>query len=81
MKNPVAIIVFETKEDAEKVAQALREMLERFKFVTRCDYYDLCAVECTYEDSKYGWTNLEGISIHKESDGWITLMPDSIKLF
>lgn len=51
-------IVLDSRIEAEEVLDRLEAMLDKYDSVTVADFYELCGVEATYTDQKYGWTNL-----------------------
>jgi hypothetical protein len=61
-------IVLSTANEADLVVERLREVLKNYGFVTVSDLYDLVGLPSTFPDEKWGWTNLDDISISVEVD-------------
>ena len=68
-------IVFETRGDAEAVLDAMLDCIDRYKFVTVADLYDLADRSAPYTSSKYGWLNLRSAEVIRVRDGYIIKLP------
>ena len=70
-------VIFDSRGDAREVLDCMYDILDKFKMVSVADYYELGhAEECeTYTDRKYGWFNLDGAEIVRDSDGYRIMLP------
>lgn len=59
-------IIFDTQRDAEKVRDTLIKLAEDYGSASIADYYDICAVQYVYSDTRYGWCvkELKNSTIH-----------------
>lgn len=57
--------VFDTLKDAETIVDALLNLYEKYGFVTKAELYGLVGVVDCFADMKYGWKDLNGISIRR----------------
>lgn len=74
-------IVFDSRGDAEAVLSAMDEVIERYKFVTVADLYDLAEVTTTnYAANKYGWTDIRGAQVVRVRDGYMIKLPRALPL-
>ena len=55
--------VFDTLKDAETIVDTLLNLYEKYGFVTKADLYDLVGVVGCFADMKYGWKDLNGMSL------------------
>lgn len=72
-------IIFECRDDAERVLAELVCLIKLFGFAYVSDLYDLVNVANSYENTKYGWYNLTSASIKHTSDGYILDLPRPVK--
>lgn len=54
-------LVFPSRTHAEQVIDAMMPLLEKYKFVTVGDFFDLAGVSAEWTDRDYGWRDLRGI--------------------
>lgn len=73
-------IVFDTRDDAEKILSDLQDLIEKYTYVTVADLCDLVGVtpEFTYE--KYGWKDLTTARVGRTQSGYFIHLPDKILL-
>lgn len=68
-------IVFDTRGDAERVLEAMFDILNTYDSVSVLDLYDLADVSCTnYQANKYGWKALGGAKTERTRDGSYALV-------
>lgn len=81
-KTPVSFddIVFERREDAEKVLENLVELTMMYGMASVADFYELSNMDTTYIDNQYGWFELSMASVRRVRDGYILDMPKAEKL-
>lgn len=53
--NSVKDVILETRDDAERVIEALREAAERYGHVTVGDMYEVVGIEPVSTDHEWGW--------------------------
>lgn len=68
-------ILVDLRVDAEEVLDRLEAMLDKYDSVTVADFYELCGVDASYTDQKYGWTSLAGATINRVRGKWAMRMP------
>ena len=64
-------ITLTKKEEAELVAEHLRELLKRYGNVSLQDFNDLVGLPSTHEDHKFGWTKLDNMQVRKVDEGYL----------
>lgn len=62
-------VLFDTKENAEKILNAMRDILTEYGFVTVADLYDLVGFKTHYKQNYYGWISLPS-TVSEDSNGW-----------
>jgi hypothetical protein len=70
--------VFATKDDAENVLDAMKEVIKTYGHVSVSDFKDLAGIphKLTYRDSRTGWTNLDEVNVSiKYPDGYVLHLP------
>lgn len=72
MKN----VVYTTKEDAEQVLEAMRDLLNQYEQVTVADFLELSGIASKFSDNQIGWTDLADVSIKKDK-GYILQLPQA----
>lgn len=61
---------FNTRREAEDTIESLQEFISEYGYCTVGDVYDLIGMPVpAYGAEKYGWTNLNGISVHVCKNG------------
>lgn len=68
-------LVFETRDDAEKVLRLMTEMLSEYKRVSLLDLNDLIGRPTTPSEDHYGWLDLSGADISLTRDGYELSLP------
>lgn len=73
----VSDILFETREDAERVLDRLYSDLERYGRVRVADLYSAAGVSgnSMWTDNNYGWFNLDRAQPYPTSEGWQLDLP------
>lgn len=69
--------IFETREDAEKCLDILKELIGTYGCATVADMYEASGVDVDifYTMNKYGWTNLNHSKIHRVRNGYVIDLP------
>lgn len=73
-------IIFQTKEDAEEVLDAMDDAIARYRIVSVGDLHDFVGERGTHTDYKYGWTNLRGARIVRTRRGWMLDLPKAMPI-
>lgn len=68
-------IIFESKEDAEKVLDTMINIIDEFGFASIADLYDIIEKSCPYTGEDYGWYNLKVAKVFRVAEGWILDLP------
>lgn len=68
-------ITLGTKDDAERVVDALIAVVDQYQIVSVADLYELVGLPSAHVDHKFGWTNLATIAINQTRDGWVISFP------
>lgn len=75
MSINTADVVLSSREDANAVLDAMKQLLEAYEMVTVADFLELAGLSSTYSDSKVGWVNLINIQIQPVDGGFILALP------
>lgn len=74
-------ILFDTRYDAEKVLDNMRDIIGRYGTVSVLDMYDLAGSIGNYTDSKYGWSDLRTAKVARtKDDDYIIELPRVLPL-
>lgn len=73
-------IVFPSRGDAEIVLQELLGHIEKYQVATVHDFYDLVEISTDFTNVKWGWYNLNGVSVSRVSGGYLLNLPQPIEL-
>lgn len=68
-------IIFESRGDAQEVKDCLEDIIDRYKMVSIADFYELAGQETSWSDEKYGWFDLDGMTITRDRDGFRIRLP------
>lgn len=70
-------IIFGTQRDAEKVHNTLIKLAEEYGSVSVADYCDICTVQYSYGDTRYGWyaKEIKNSTIHCIFGGYTIDLP------
>jgi len=68
-------IIVETRGEAEKVLDGLGLLVEQYGVARVSDMYELLEITPSYTDDKYGWYDLRGSSITRNSQGYLLNLP------
>ena len=73
-------IIYTTRGDAEAVLREMRNVLERYDFVTVADQYEISKESIPHTASKYGWDSLRDAYVELVRDGYIIKLPPATPL-
>lgn len=69
-------IVIEHRVEAEETLNQMFDMLAEYEVVTLSDLYQMLGQSTTWQDDKWGWTDLRGASVERvRGGGWILDLP------
>lgn len=70
-------IPFDTRPDAEKVLDAMRDILDQYPSVSVADFYDLVGYNYgnNYTCNNYGWTDLSNVTVTWSRGAWYIALP------
>ena len=75
-------VSFQTREDAEKTLDSIRDISNNYGNVRVADFYEIAGVSSTQEDSSWGWTadDIFDFRVRAELSGlmWTIHFPDPI---
>lgn len=72
---------FETEAEAIDALDYLKYILRRYRHISVADVADTLGAYCTYIDSMYGWTTLDGVYIAPTNDGYYAIILPKRKEF
>ena len=73
-------IFFDSRETAENVLNASKEIINEYGFVTIADMYDLAGLDAPYTGQKYGWVDLKEAKIIRVRSGYKLVLPEIISI-
>lgn len=73
-------IIFDRKNDAEDVLEALMDDIDEYEFTTVGNFYDLVGERTTPSDFKWGWETLRSASVDRVRGGYILSLPRPIAI-
>ena len=76
----VGNILFDSRETAENVLEASKEIINKYGFVTIADMYDLSGLDAPYTGQKYGWVDLKEAKIIRVRQGYKLLLLEIIPI-
>lgn len=73
-------IPFASRPDAEKVLDAMRDILEHYPSVSVADFYDLVNYNYgnNYTCNNYGWTDLSNVAVTWSRGAWYIALPRAV---
>lgn len=73
-------VTFESRGDAEKVLQAMDDIMAEYGLVRVADLYDLAGLSCDYLGMDYGWTNIQSAQVVRDRGEYVIKMPRAIPI-
>lgn len=67
--------ILSSKEEAERVISALKDVIDQFDVVSVGDLYELIGAPSSHTDQKWGWSFLGDVPIHQVRDGYVIELP------
>lgn len=68
-------LVLSTKEEAERIVEALLDIISQYDVVSWADLCELVGWPSTPVDNKWGWTYLTNVEIRQTRDGYLIDLP------
>jgi hypothetical protein len=62
-------VILPTRGDAEQVLTELNDLVIDYKAASVADFYELCGLDSSFTDNKYGWTDLRGAYVSRAGRG------------
>lgn len=72
--------VFDSRGEAEAVLSQMGDIIERFKYVTVADLYDMVDKVPPFTANKYGWTSIRNADVVRDRDGYRLKLPRAIQI-
>jgi hypothetical protein len=72
----VGEVILAQRDEAQLVMEAMVDIVDKFRFVTVGDLYDLLGFNSTFVDNSWGWSNLSAASIKQVREGYLLELPD-----
>ena len=72
-------IILPTREGAEKVLDAMFDLINGPGKASVSDYYQLAGISGRYSDEKYGWFDLKKVEVRRVRDGYSLDLPRPVK--
>lgn len=63
-------IIFESRKEAMKALDEMKDILEEYGFITVADMCDMADLPAPYTSNKYGWTNLSNAEVVRVRMGY-----------
>ena len=73
-------IVYDRREDAEAVLDALAARTMEYGVACVADLYELSGIRSSYTDMDYGWAELTSASVERVRDGYVINLPKPERL-
>jgi hypothetical protein len=73
-------IVLASRLEADAVIDQLFELVSRYEVATVADLYDLVGVPPTFQDNKWGWSDLRGSCSERVREGYLLNLPRPIPI-
>lgn len=68
-------IVLASREDAERVAELLLEIVSQYEVASMADLNEMLGLPSSHIDNKWGWTRLSNVEIRQIRDGYLLELP------
>jgi len=73
-------ILMETRGEATEVLDRLMLQVEEYDVATVADLYNLVGISGTFQDEKFGWTDLRGSEVVRVRNGYVLRLPRTTDL-
>jgi hypothetical protein len=68
-------ILLETRVEANEVIDKMFDLVSQYDQVTVADLYDLVGISASFQDQKWGWTDIRGAGATKVRGGYLLDLP------
>lgn len=68
-------IILVSRQEAETVLERLVDIIDKYDVASVADLHDLVGLPTTYVDNKWGWVNLNNVSIRQVREGYFIDLP------
>lgn len=68
-------IILDTKVEADEVLEQLAGLLDSYEQASVSDLYDLVGITGNFTDTKWGWTDMRGMSVRRVREGYKLILP------
>lgn len=68
-------VILSSREEAEKVLEALIDIVEKYEVASLADLLELCGQPSAHTDNKWGWAYLHNAEIRQIRDGYLLELP------
>lgn len=79
-KHDFDLIVLDSHAEAVDVVESLIERVDRYGSASVADLYDFVGVTGSFQDQRWGWTNLAGADVRQVRDGFLLDLPKPTSL-
>lgn len=75
-------IVLQSRGDAERVLEQMRDIIEMYQVVSVADFFELVDLEkeSKFTDNKYGWTNIRNADVVRVRHGYVIKLPKPVPI-
>lgn len=73
-------IYVNSRAEGDAVLSKMYDLLESYEVVSLLDLYDMLGEKGDYTDEKWGWTNLGGSRVTRNSNGYLLELPKPVSL-
>lgn len=68
-------IWFEDRGDMERVVDNLNAIIETYGVVSVADLFELSGQDTVFTDNRFGWTDIRGMQVVSNANGYVLKMP------
>lgn len=65
-------LIVDSQSEADQVLEGGRQLIQKYDYLSVADLYEMTGNLPTFNDSKIGWTDLEGVTTDRTIDGLST---------
>lgn len=70
-------LVFTSREDAQRVIEALSLIIDKYEIVSVADLKELVGIPTVHTDQKWGWDRLVDVNIRQIREGYLLELPQA----
>lgn len=72
--------LFGSRGDAERMLEALRDLIETYEVCSIADFYDFAGLQDDFTLNRWGWRDLSTASVHRVAGGYIINFPQPVPI-